>query len=408
LPTAEEVRQNPNLVISLDVPATGRSAAPADNTTVDLPQAEPPVDLPVQPDDSIPLDRSDSGPTDLPKPGTGKRFALPEAPEANPDDASDPSRRAQAKLADRLTADVKSVVELLGWAATTYLRKPTPFLLLAAMLVLPASFLQSCLATAMVPRPAGTVLATVDFSARKAELAARVQESQARGKLDTQAAVELAALTASETARGSNLKVEVEEEASWFRWRMILFIQGLLVLGLAFPVACGVLAIALFDRDSGGAIPAFADIWPILATRSELFLVSLVPAGLLVALGNALFVIPGLILSVLFLFVPHVVLFEKQRGRAALLRSIELARNEPFRAVLAFLAFALVGAVIALLTELLLPTSASRAVAFIHFIVCDLLTVAVLPIPALVLARLYLDLRGPKVDAERLSQAARA
>ena len=41
-----------------------------------------------------------------------------------------------------------------------------------------------------------------------------------------------------------------------------------------------------------------------------------------------------------------------------------------------------------------------------HFIVRDLLIVAVLPIPALVLARLYRDLRGK--TAESLSRAARS
>jgi hypothetical protein len=380
---------------------------------VDLPDVGPPLDLPALAESGIALAPAEGTPTDLPPPGSGQRFALPEPPNDAPADAPDgTAQRAKGSLAERLAADIKSVIELLGWASATYLGKPAPLLLLAALLVLPASFLQSCLATALVPRPPSIVLApgsaTLDFSARKAELAARIQEGQSHGKIDTEAAVALAALTASETAQTVLPKVEVQESSGWLRLRLILFIQGLLVLGLAFPIACGILAVALYDRESGAAMPALADVWPILVARAELFLISLLPVALLVALGNALFVIPGLILSVLFVFLPHVVIFEKKAGRPALLRSIDLAKGDPIRVVLAFLAFALAGAVVALFTELLLPTSASRAVAFIHFLVCDLLVVAILPIPALVVARLYLDLRGRKSSAERLSHAARS
>jgi hypothetical protein len=151
------------------------------------------------------------------------------------------------------------------------------------------------------------------------------------------------------------------------------------------------------------------DIWPILLARGELFLISLVPAALLVALGHVLFVLPGLVLSVLFVFIPHAVLFEKRGGRPALARSIELVRSDAVRVVLAFLSFALLGFVAATLTELLLPTSGSRAVVFLHFIISDLLSVAILPVPALILARIYLDLRARAgATPERLSRAARA
>jgi hypothetical protein len=425
LPTAEEARQNPNLVVSLDVTpppsrptAAGRAdasplAVPGSDTTVDVPDPGPPVDLPAPAGSGIAIAPAEQTPTDLPPAGGGPRFALPGPPSNGPAPASARSaRRAADGLGERLRADVTSVIELLGWAATTYLRRPAPFLLLAATLVLPASFLQSCLATAILPRSPGSVLAAgaamADFSARKAELAARIQESQARGKIDSEAAITLAALTAAEAGRPALPMADVRPEAGWLRLRLIMLLQGLLVMGMAFPLACGALAVALFDRESGAALPAIADIWPILVARGELFLISLLPAALLVGLGNALFVVPGLVLSLLFLFVPHVVLFEKRGGRPALARSMELAGNEIIRTGLAFLAFALAGAVVALLTELLLPTNASRALAFLHFIVCDLLVVAVLPIPALVLARLYLDLRGPKTSAEDLSRAARS
>jgi hypothetical protein len=421
LPTAEEARENPDLVISLDAtppvrpqahtpgrPADSRPGVPASDATVDAPPASPPLDLPALPHSGIALDR-DEAPTDLPPPGSGPRFALPEGTASEPAAASARSaRRSPRSLGERLLADPKSIIQLLAWAAPTYLRKPAPFVLLAAAVVLPVSFFQSCLGTALLPRTPTIVVPAVapDFSARKSELVKRIQESRASGKFDSEAAVALAELTAEESAQVLPPKVGASESPGWLRLRLILLVQGLLVLGLAMPVACGVLAIALFDRESGAALPALADVWPMLVARAGLFALALLPAALLVAVGYALYVVPGVVLSVLVLFVPHVVIFEKRVGRDALLRSVELVKRDAIRCVLALLTFVLASAVVTLLTEQLLPISASRAAAFVHFLVRDLLIVVLLPIPALVLARLYLDQRGK--SAESLSRAARS
>jgi hypothetical protein len=381
--------------------------SPAPDTVMDLPNAGPPVDLPPAAPATAAAADPDAPPIDLPKPGSGPRMALPAAPMAAA--AGGTAGPASRSFAERLAADLKSVINLLGWATTFYLRRPQPLFVLAALMVLPASLLESCV-VAGITAPTTTVslsATTVDFSARKADLARRIQESQSRGQIDGQAVAELAALTTAETAHVPALGLEVKRGAGWFRAHLALFVQGLLILGLAFPVACGLIALALIDGEGGGATPGFGDVWPILVSRAELFLVSLVPAALLVAVGNFLFVLPGLALAVLFLFLPHVVLFEKRGGRAALLRSIELTRGDAIRTVLTFASFALAGAVVALLTELLLPTTGSRALAFLHFIAADAIAAAVLPIPALVLGRLYLDLRGGSGNAERLSRAAR-
>lgn len=422
LPTEAEARDNPDLVISLDltppagVPIASSALQPAPVTVA----AETPVDLPGL--DFTPQ-ASEGTPTDLPPPGKGKPFSLPQPKGgANGTDGtggtdggtSGESRQARnPSLAGRLTADARNTLDLLQWAVRAYLRKPAPFFLLAAMLVLPASILQSCLLAGVARDPDASALAlrvsTVDFSARKATLAARIQASQARGEIDKQAAAELAALTSVETASASPVMDKASEGGGWIREKIALLIQALLLFGLAIPIACGALAIATADHLGGATLPGLGDIWPILLARAEFFLISLVPAALLVAVGHALFVLPGLVLSVLFVFIPHVVLFEKRGGRPALARSIELVRSDTVRVVLAFLSFALLGFAAAMLTELLLPTTGSRAVVFLHFIISDLLSVAILPVPALILARIYLNLRSRAgATAERLSRAARA
>ncbi len=456
LPSAEEARQNPDLVVSLEkgpparpgmkVPAAkpnggssleiepisapvraivGSPAAkpaadppllldrdePAAVPPVDLPDVGPPIDLPAFASPGPAEKAEGTPPMDLPKPGSGRRFALPEAPaDPSTDPSLPPHRRGAHTQAERLAADLKSVVDLLGWASAWYFGRGKQLLWLVGLLVIPAAILESCLAAGIISRTTSISITatTVDFSARKAELAARIQESQARRQLDAQAVAELAALTAAEAAHLPVPGIEVERGGGWLRERLALFLQGLLILGLAFPVACGLIALAWYDKESGAALPAFADGWPILVARGELILVTLLPAAALVGLGYALFVVPGLVLSVLFLFLPHVVLFEKKRGRRALARGLELLRGDFVRAALTCFAFALAGGVIALLGELLLPTGVSRASAFLHFILCNVLMLAMLPIPALVLARLYLDARSPAgVTCEHLARAAR-
>jgi hypothetical protein len=419
LPTEAEARENPDLVISLDLtPPAGTQASARERAAKKAPDTTStlaPVDLPggewsAQAGDGEVPAPPEGTPTDLPPPGKGKPFALPQPKDGAGSGQAKHARNAS--FADRLTADTRSVFDLFQWTLATYLRKPAPLFLLAALLVLPASILQSCLLAGVARGPDAATLAqrvsTVDFSARKAALAARIQASQARGEIDRQAAAELAALTTVETTQVPLPEEKSGEGGGWLREKLALFIQGLLLFGLAFPVACGMLAIATADLQGGAALPGFGDLWPILLARGELFLISLVPAALLVAAGHALFVLPGLVLSVLFVFVPHVVLFEKRGGRPALSRSIELVRSDAVRVVLAFLSFALLGFAAATLTELLLPTSGSRAVVFLHFLMGDLLSVAILPVPALILARIYLDLRARTgATPERLSRAAR-
>jgi len=420
LPTEMEARENPDLVISLDfTPTPGPTAAvpkadtrstPAmvgDGTPVDLPFASYSGSVGI----GTTAPPAMASPTDLPPPGRGRPFALPQPPESTR--FGDPQSNRNTGYADRLAEDTRTTLDYFHWALDLYMRRPGPIFLLAALLILPASILQSCLLAGVARGTSPSVLAntgaTVDFSARKATLAARIQASQARGEFDKQAAAELAALTTVETTQVPVAVERTSEGGGWIREKLALLIQGLLVFGLAFPMACGALAIAAADRQRGAALPGWGDIGPVLLQRGELFLVSLVPAGLLVALGQALFVLPGLVLSVVFVFVPHAVLFEKRSGRPALLRSFELVRADPIRVSLAFLSFALLGFAAATLTELLLPTSGSRAVVFLHFIVSDLLSVAIFPLPALILARIYLDLRSRAgATPERLSRAARA
>jgi len=121
-----------------------------------------------------------------------------------------------------------------------------------------------------------------------------------------------------------------------------------------------------------------------------------------------LFFLPGLLAAILFLFVPVVVLFERAAGKAALLRSIALVRADAVRVVVVALAVAVLSAVVFLLADLVLPDSSRRIIVFLRVFLGDLLMIVGLPVPALAVACLYLDVRSREgVDAAALAQAAR-
>lgn len=440
LPTAQEARDNPNLVISLDVtppagypvkatakaPSTppARAAGPAplpqtprEPTTARPVAREGRVDTPAV-DLAFDLDFSAAGPppgrdrpptveapVDLPPAVADQKFMLPQP--------IDETARRTPVESSRIARDARLVLELTGWAAGKYLRNLKQLLLLAALLVVPASAMQSCLLAATVAVPESTAAtklrATVDFSARRAELAKKIQQGQARGMVDSKAVAELAALSAVENTVLPLPQAKDPTGGGWLRARIASFIQGFLLLGLALPLALAALALATADDHGGAALPAVSDVWAVLVARAELFLVSLLPAAMMVALGHALFVIPGLVLSLLFIFLPHVVLFERRAGREALSRSLDLVRTDARRAILAFLLFGAVGFIATVTATLVFPPSGSRAVVFVHYLIADGIALLVFPVPALVLARLYLDIRARTgALAERLSRAARS
>lgn len=442
LPTAQEARDNPDLVISLDVtPPAGYPAKatpsprapitpavkPARPATEARSLREPPMPAPPAREEKKgppPVDLSfdiDLGavgpppererpptveaPVDLPPAGAGQRFMLPQP-------IDETARRTPAE-SSRMGRDARLVWELTRWATGNYLRNLKPLLLLTAFLILPASIMQSCLLAATVAVPEATAVtrlgATVDFSARKAELAQKIQLSQVRGLVDNKAVAELAALNSVESTVVPLPQAKAPTGHGWLRARLASLIQGFLLLGLALPLALAALGLATVDQHGGAALPAFSDVWAVLVGRAEMFLVSLLPAALLVALGHALFVVPGLLLNLLLIFLPYVVLFERRAGREALSRSLDLVRTDARRAILAFLLFGAVGFVAAVLAELVFPPSGSRAVVFVHYLLADSLAMLVFPVPALVLARLYLDIRARTgALAERLSRAARS
>jgi hypothetical protein len=245
-------------------------------------------------------------------------------------------------------APPRGVGELLQQAVFLYRSHARVFLTTAAVLFLPASLLCSAALALLMARAGATVGA-----------AAAAGTGLAQGAL---AAFLLGVL-------------------GWV-------VMALIVYGLVMPLTSGALTIAVADRVLGLS-STWREHWRLLLGRLGLLLSALIPAAVLCMIGYAFLIIPGLVLSFLFAFVPTVVLLEGVGGTAALRRSVALVRSDWPRVALVFITFAFLNVVAHMVGAFFVPRSA----VFAGHVLGDLLTLVLLPVPVMGAVLLYLDLR---------------
>jgi hypothetical protein len=158
--------------------------------------------------------------------------------------------------------------------------------------------------------------------------------------------------------------------------------------GIIVPLTNGALTIAVADRVLGGNA-GWREIWMLLFRRVGKLAAALIPAALLIALGFVFFVIPGIVLALLFAFVSPVVMIEGLGGRAALRRSVELVRADWLRVALVVIVFGVINAAARILARALVP----HAAVFLDSFLGDLFTMILLPVPVLGAVLLYFDVR---------------
>ena len=165
-------------------------------------------------------------------------------------------------------------------------------------------------------------------------------------------------------------------------------VTAFFLYGIIVPLTNGALTISVADRVLGGNAE-WREVWMLLFRRLGKLLSAVIPAAIAVALGFVFFVIPGLILGLLFAFVSPVVLIEGIGGRAALERSVALVRSDWLRVTLVVLVFGLLRGVAQLVASALVPPSAI----FVSSLFGDLITMVLLPVPVLGMVLLYFDVR---------------
>jgi hypothetical protein len=286
----------------------------------------------------------------------------------------------------------KGVADLLKEAYDLYRKNARALLLTCAVLFVPASVLKSCV-VATILGPALAATAAVDAKAQQELAIESSKEALQRAYENHADAATLAKLNAAHThaletfAASGALGGGMATFTSWVLMgigQLIMFF----IYGVAIPLTSGALVIAAGERLLGGS-PSWSEAWAVLLRRLAPLLTAVLPAAIVTAFGFVLLTIPGVILGLLFSFVAPVVLLEGKRGREALQRSVALVSADWLRVAIMVVVFVLLTWGAKIISHALLPTSAL----FVSSLFFDLLSMLFLPLPAIGMVLLYLDIR---------------
>jgi hypothetical protein len=289
----------------------------------------------------------------------------------------------------------KGVADILSDAWALYRKHARALLLTCAVLFVPASVAKSC-ALSMIMAPTMAAASAVEATAalQATNLEASRQALQEAYKAHADAAT-IDNLQADQARILKDLGRRSMLAAGAAMGSFTLFVLGLLgtlvtffIYAVAVPLTNGALTIAVGDRFIGGE-PGWREVWMLLFRRLGPLLSAIIPAAFITAFGFAFFIVPGLILSLLFAFISPVVLIEGLRGRAALQRSVELVRSDWLRVAIMVLVFGVMRWFAQLVAGALVPSSAL----FIGSLFGDLVTMIFLPLPVLGMVLLYFDIR---------------
>ena len=287
----------------------------------------------------------------------------------------------------------KGLADLLLEAFRLYRANARPVLLICALLFAPMSFAKSCAVSALLgPRLAADAESEVVGLSRAVKASRQALDDAYARHADAET---IARLEHEHQRRLDELSGEADQLARGGPGRFTLWVLGLLaalVSGLAFavtvPLVGGALTIAVTDRLDGGRA-GWIESWMLLVGRLGGLLGAAVPAAGLIALGLSLWVIPGLVVAFCFALVAQVAVIERLGGAAALRRSVELVGADWLRVALLMGVFAALTWAARWVAELIVP---DRAL-FLTSLAGDLLTLAVIPLPLIAGALLYLDVR---------------
>jgi hypothetical protein len=358
-------------------PGQGRSTSPVAGTPLGerLSRMTPGVGMrvPEVPPPPVSLDKVPPPVTPTPPAGNtpGPRRPGPSGPlpawVADPDTAG---ASFISSVFPAQNAPAKGVVDLLKDALQLYRRHARDFLLTAAVLFVPGALLSS------------VVLALITAPMRAST-----------------AALESAAASGDPAAAAAMAGAAVGGIMATLLMLLGWAVTALIIYGTVVPLTIGALTIAVADRALGGNASPW-DCWRLLFSRLPRLLSALIPAALICMVGYLFLILPGVILSFLFVFTPAVVLIESQSGIEALKRSSRLVRADWLRVLVVLITFAVINWVAHLLGALLIP----GGFFFLENLLGDLLTLVLLPLPVLATVLIYLDLRRrtEAVDAETL------
>jgi hypothetical protein len=287
----------------------------------------------------------------------------------------------------------KGLADLLVEAFRLYRANARAVLLLCALMFVPMSFAKACAVSALLgPKLAAESASEVVGLARAAEASRQLLADAYARNADADT---IARLERENQRHLDELAAQAARIAGGAPGRTSLWVLGLLaalISTLAFatavPLVGGALTIAVADRLGGGQA-GWIESWMLSLRRLGPLLAAAVPAAGLIAIGLAVWVLPGLAIACCFALVAQVAVIEGLGGAAALRRSVELVRADWLRIALLLGVFAALTWAARLIAGWVVPTTAI----FMTELVGDLLTLVAIPLPLIAAALLYLDLR---------------
>jgi hypothetical protein len=288
-------------------------------------------------------------------------------------------------------------VDFMREALALYRQHARAFLLTAAALFVPGSFMSSCALSATLGPLIHQAESYEDAGQRVAErsqaLAKRMEEQVRKGgAVDSKALAELAQESHrnwQEMGRaGGNLTTVFKKVVAIVLGLLGWLLFAIILYGMILPLTQGALTVAVADRMQGGRA-TWLQNWSILLRYKGPLLSALLPAALLGFVGYLFLLLPGMLISCFFSFVSPVVLLEGLGGQAALKRSFALVRSDWFRVALLLLSFGILNWLAHGFAALILPTGAI----FWSLFLADLISLVLMPVPIILSALLYLDIR---------------
>jgi hypothetical protein len=289
------------------------------------------------------------------------------------------------------------VLDLLKQALGLYRLHARAFLVTAAALFVPGSFISSCALSATLRPLTEHAASFEDVSHRVAErsqaLSRRMQEQAKRGgALDPKVLAEIAKENEEnwqEMGRASgSLAMLVKRGLTIVLGLFACGLFALLLYCLVLPLTQGALTVAVADRMQGGT-GTWREHWAVLLRFKRPLLSALVPAAFLGVIGSFFFLLPGMLIGFFFSFVSPVVLIEGLEGQAALKRSYALVRADWRRVALVMSSFVALNLITRILAAFIVPSGG----VFVSTFLGDLISLVIMPVPIILSALLYLDIR---------------
>lgn len=302
---------------------------------------------------------------------------------------------ANAVVGPSATLPARGVGEILSEAFNLYKANAVLLIITAAVAMGPVYLVKDAIVAATLT-PAAVSGMEAD-SQRLKELEKKMERAHARGASPEE--IQAIAAEQMQVALGS-AKKGVGALAA-----IGVMLLGLLLtiplIALATYLAQAALTVVVADRARAGTM-GWQQAWGVVMQNLGGLVVTSILAALGIALGLVLCIVPGVLFSLFAALTVPVVLLEKKTGTTAIRRSIELVKTDWVRVVIVLVVFGVLSAVASWVGGLFIP---SRFY-FLHMLVGDLVSIAVLPIPIVGLVLLYQDIARARLNVPETQLAA--